>query len=58
MPNDKPLCDWTLGEAKAECASHSECTEPILCPFWDADRICKLGKRYPYKFKLTEGETE
>ena len=57
MPN-KPLGDWTLGEAKAECASHSECTEPILCPFWDADRICKLGKRYPYKFKLTEGETE
>ena len=52
---DKPLCDWTLAEAKAECEKHgNECDG---CPL--DGTVCAVGYRvcdinYPGEWKLLE----
>ena len=50
---DKPLSEWTLQEAKTECASREDCSEPTFCPFRKDNGYCRLGEN-PHNFNLTE----
>ena len=46
----KPISEWTLAEAKAECAGHDECTSDCaLCrdAYW-----CILNASYPSSWEL------
>lgn len=42
---DKPLSEWTLGEAQAECNSHDGCSECVFCRP-DDHTLCRLYDGY------------